>query len=154
LRWGKWALIGGSLFFVLACLGSAGAVGQVGKAEPIPTPTLAPPVLDAAAIVDATFDGLDTLQVDLIMERAAEAQRADTYDAHTSELGQLIQDTRPLLPLCIVGVLGATVVLLAGLGGWVLVRLRQGSENEKLALALEKAQALMAVHGGAPPPAE
>lgn len=134
------------LFVLLFCWLGAGAIGQV--TAPAPTPTPEPtPGSDGAAIVRETFDGLEAVGVGESIRSGARANDANTAAVHTSDLGQFVRDIQPLLPLCIVGVLGASVALLGLAGAWVLVRLRGDKDTERLAQAIERFEQLTAWPG-------
>ncbi|MCJ7557682.1 MAG: hypothetical protein MUP90_12320 [Gammaproteobacteria bacterium] len=96
--------------------------------EPTPIPTPQPIIVGVSAEeIKAIFDGLDTIQVDEIMLALADAGRADTETAHTSDLGQLIEDIAPALPWAALALLFAscTIVALAALATWRAERKRQ-----------------------------
>ena len=114
---------------VLVCSGCA--LGEI----PTPTPTATPrPTPQPVTIVDtsaddirAVFDGLDTIEIDELVKALANAGRADTKTAHTSELGQLIADISPALPWVALALLFVccTVVALGALATWRAERKRQ-----------------------------
>jgi hypothetical protein len=97
--------------------------------EPTPTPLPTPQVIvvDSADEIQAVFDGLDAIQVDELVQALADAGRADTKTAHTSELGQLVEDIAPALPWVALAFffLCCTVVALALLATWRAERKRQ-----------------------------
>jgi len=118
-----------------------------------PTPTVTPIVTpvpaqyDPAALVDAVINGLDTLQVDKVIEGAAGAQTADTQTAHTSDLGQLVQDIGPLILPCTFGIFMLAVVALALGALWYLRQAKDGQELTNLTLALARLEELFRAAG-------
>ena len=116
---------------IVTLLLSGCALGEIPTpiptATPVPTPQPVTIVDTSADDIRAVFDGLDTIEVDELVKALADAGRADTKTAHTSELGQLIQDISPALPWVALALLFicCTIVALGALATWRAERKRQ-----------------------------
>ena len=118
------------VFFFLGC--GPGFV-ETATSTAVPVPISTPVVVqqyDPAALVEAITDGLVKLQFDQVVEKSAESLGADTKAAHTTGLGQLVEDVAPLIPLCAVGIPALMITVIA-LG--VLWYLRQAKDGQQLA---------------------